>query len=61
MDIKLEDDETAALPISEDVKRFIVNLEMNLLSVILGDPYDIFGEFDWKETTRFESRLLLSW
>lgn len=49
MSIKLEDADAEVAPVPAGSAGHIVNPEMDLLSIILNDFNDMFGNIDWKE------------
>ena len=49
MSIKLEDADAEVAPVPSGGAGHIVNPEMDLLSIILNDFNDMFGNIDWKE------------
>ena len=49
MSIKLEDADAEVAPVPAGSAGHIVNTEMDLLSIILKDFNDMFGNIDWKE------------
>ena len=49
MSIKLADEDAEVAPVPAGKSGHIVNPEMDLLSIILSDFNDMFGNIDWKE------------
>lgn len=49
MSIKLADEDAEVAPVPAGKSGYIVNPEMDLLSIILSDFNDMFGNIDWKE------------
>ena len=58
MSIKLEDDDAEVAPVPAGSAGHIVNPEMNLLSVILSDFNDMFGNIDWKEPDNVRKQII---
>ena len=58
MSIKLEDSDTEVPPVPAGKSGHIVNPEMDLLSVILNDFNDMFGNIDWKEPDNVRRQII---
>ena len=58
MSIKLEDDDAEVAPVPAGSAGHIVNPEMDLLSVILSDFNDMFGNIDWKEPDNVRKQII---
>ena len=58
MSIKLEDYDTEVPPVPAGKSGHIVNPEMDLLSVILNDFNDMFGNIDWKEPDNVRRQII---
>ena len=58
MSIKLEDADTEVPPVPAGKAGHIVNPEMDLLSVILNDFNDMFGNIDWKEPDNVRRQII---
>lgn len=58
MSIKLEDSDTEVPPVPAGKAGHIVNPEMDLLSVILNDFNDMFGNIDWKEPDNVRRQII---
>lgn len=58
MFIKLEDSDTEVPPVPAGKSGHIVNPEMDLLSVILNDFNDMFGNIDWKEPDNVRRQII---
>lgn len=58
MSIKLEDSNTEVPPVPAGKSGHIVNPEMDLLSVILNDFNDMFGNIDWKEPDNVRRQII---
>lgn len=58
MSIKLEDKDAEVTPVPTGSAGHIVNPEMDLLSVILSDFNDMFGNIDWKEPDNVRKQII---
>lgn len=58
MSIKLADSDTEVPPVPAGKAGHIVNPEMDLLSVILNDFNDMFGNIDWKEPDNVRRQII---
>lgn len=58
MSIKLEDEDTEVPPVPAGKIGHIINPEMDLLSVILNDFNDMFGNIDWKEPDNVRKQII---
>ncbi len=58
MSIKLEDDDAEVAPVPAGSAGHIVNPEMDMLSVILSDFNDMFGNIDWKEPDNVRKQII---
>lgn len=58
MSIKLEDADAEVAPVPAGSAGHIVNPEMNLLSIILNDFNDMFGNIDWKEPDNVRRQII---
>lgn len=58
MSIKLEDADTEVAPVPAGSAGHIVNPEMDLLSIILNDFNDMFGNIDWKEPDNVRRQII---
>lgn len=58
MSIKLEDADAEVAPVPAGSAGHIVNPEMDLLSIILNDFNDMFGNIDWKEPDNVRRQII---
>lgn len=58
MSIKLEDADAEVAPVPAGSTGHIVNPEMDLLSIILNDFNDMFGNIDWKEPDNVRRQII---
>lgn len=58
MSIKLEDEDTEVNPVPAGKVGHIVNPEMDLLSVILSDFNDMFGNINWNDADNVKRQIL---
>lgn len=58
MSIKLEDADAEVAPVPAGSAGHIVNPEMDLLSIILNDFNDMFGNIDWKEPDNVRKQII---
>lgn len=58
MSIKLEDTDAEVAPVPAGSAGHIVNPEMDLLSIILNDFNDMFGNIDWKEPDNVRRQII---
>lgn len=58
MSIKLEDADAEVAPVPTGSTGHIVNPEMDLLSIILNDFNDMFGNIDWKEPDNVRRQII---
>lgn len=58
MSIKLEDADAEVAPVPAGSAGHIVNPEMDLLSIILNDFNDMFGNIDWKELDNVRRQII---
>lgn len=58
MSIKLEDSDAEVAPVPAGSAGHIVNPEMDLLSIILNDFNDMFGNIDWKEPDNVRRQII---
>lgn len=58
MSIKLEDADAEVAPVPARSAGHIVNPEMDLLSIILNDFNDMFGNIDWKEPDNVRRQII---
>ena len=58
LSIKLEDEDTEVAPVPSADAPHIVNPEMDLLSAILSNFNDIFGNIDWKDADNVRRQIL---
>lgn len=58
MSIKLEDADAEVVPVPAGSAGHIVNPEMDLLSIILNDFNDMFGNIDWKEPDNVRRQII---
>lgn len=58
MEIKLEDADAEVAPVPAGSAGHIVNPEMDLLSIILNDFNDMFGNIDWKEPDNVRRQII---
>ncbi len=58
MSIKLEDADAEVAPVPAGSAGHIVNPEMDLLSIILNDFNDMFGNIDWKEPDNIRRQII---
>lgn len=58
MSIKLEDADAEVAPVPTGSTGHIVNPEMDLLSIILNDFNDMFGNIEWKEPDNVRSQII---
>lgn len=58
MSIKLEDADAEVAPVPAGRAGHIVNPEMDLLSIILNDFNDMFGNIDWKEPDNVRRQII---
>lgn len=58
MSIKLEDADVEIAPVPAGSAGHIVNPEMDLLSIILNDFNDMFGNIDWKEPDNVRRQII---
>lgn len=56
--IKLEDVDTEVAPVPSESTPYILNPEMDLLSNILSNFNDIFGNIDWKDSDNIKRQIL---
>lgn len=58
MSIKLADEDAEVAPVPSGSAGHIVNPEMDLLSIILNDFNDMFGNIDWKEPDNVRRQII---
>ena len=58
MSIKLEDADAEVAPVPAGSTGHVVNPEMDLLSIILNDFNDMFGNIDWKEPDNVRRQII---